>query len=65
MSYIKLAGQKDKPTNTNMANQLSIKKLQETLEKASSNKIKGLIRQELQIREKVLNKQAKKLGKKA
>lgn len=65
MSYIKLAGQKDKHTNTNMANQLSLKKLQETLEKASSNKIKGLIRQELQIRAKVLNKQAKKLGKKA
>lgn len=59
MSYIKLGTQKEKHTNTNMANRLSVKKLTEMLGKTASNKIKDKIRVELDKRAKNLHKQAK------
>lgn len=63
MSYIKLGTQKEKHTNTNMANRLSVKKLQEMMGKTSSNKIKSKIRVELDKRAKNLKKQAKMIKK--
>lgn len=63
MSYIKLGTQKEKHTNTNMANRLSVKKLQEMMGKTSSNKIKSKIRVELDKRAKNLKKQAKMVKK--
>lgn len=63
MSYIKLGTQKEKHTNTNMANRLSVKKLQEMMGKTSSNKIKSKIRLELDKRAKNLKKQAKMIKK--
>lgn len=61
MSYIKLGSQKEKATKTNSANQLSVGKLKEMLNKKPIGKIKDGILTELAKREKYLKRQAKKL----